>query len=116
MFAGKLCAELRSQLLADRDVARWLSSEKALRERVGQVKPQLRSQLFPRGDPNNPPAATRDSIVKRVKELLDTITAPPQNVQKGQVLHQLTDKDRDRLLTAVGMVLDTLPPQISDVS
>jgi DNA sulfur modification protein DndD len=116
MLAGNLCGDLRAQLSADRDMTRWLASETALRERVGQIKADIRASLFPRGDPTNPPTATRDAIVKRVKELLDTIAAPPKNIPEGEVLHHVTDKDRDRLLAAVGVVLDTLPEQMAGVS
>ena len=115
VLAADLCHELRRQMLAEREVLRWGVHEAALCEKLGEIKSGVGRALFPPGESNEIPAATRKVLRQRVESILGALIVPPPDLPSVAIIHRISDEDRGRIVNSISRALDDLPPHLGTI-
>ena len=112
-MAAPQCRQLRDQLQAEATLQACQSHEKHLNSRIDGLRDSLDEQLFPSG--SRVGRATREQLTSRVLELLDQLSATPDDIPQVEMIHRLSEEQRTRLLSAIDQVLDQIPHQVKTV-
>lgn len=112
-LAAPWCKKLREQLLVEEQLQGWRAHEKLLKQRVGEVRVNLDDTLFPEKSHTN--EETRVQLIESVSGILEQLVLPPEDLPQAELIHKLSDDQRDRLLGAINRVLDDVPEQLKTV-
>ncbi len=112
-LASSWCRVLRDQLLAEETLQTWKSHEKHLKSKIDSLRDELDEQLFP--SKMQLEQTTREELTSRVMDLLEQLSAAPDDLPHVEMVHRLSDDQKTRLLSAIEHVLNQLPDQLKDL-
>lgn len=112
-LAAQRCRQLRDQLKAEATLQAWQSHEQHLTAKIDGLRSTLDEQLFP--SHSRIGKATREELTARVLEMLDRLSAAPDDIPQVEMIHRLSEEQRSRLISAVDRVLDQVPQQLESV-
>jgi DNA sulfur modification protein DndD len=110
LLVSSWCRKLRDQLVSEEKLQGWLAHEKLLSHRIDELKVSLADRLFP--DKATVSIKARESVVQRAEQILDELVSPPDDLPQINVIHRLSDDQRQRLLGGIDRALNDLPLQL----
>lgn len=112
-FASQLCADLSKHLDAERVLQQWQSFQELVHSRIAEAKRHLEDVIF-RPDEVCPVSAdVREAILHRVTNVLEQLSARPQDLAVVPLVHRLSDDEHKRLSGALHRILEDSPKQVS---
>lgn len=111
-FVPELCADLATQIQNEKTLQDWQSHQRLLRDQIGDVKSRIGEAVLADAKDLKITKKARDILEGRITELLDQLATSSDNELGTQLIHRLSDDDREELLGCIGRVLNDIPQQI----
>lgn len=114
-LAPSLSAALKEQLQAEERYQRWAASQEILNHEFGAVSRQLREPEFWHEVPEDVPDTVREQVADFVSARLEQLMQTPADVEQVQMVHHVSEPERQQLIGWIDEALEEVPAQIHDV-
>lgn len=104
-----LCEQLREQLIAEEKLVAWNAHSSLMEERIAKAKRAATKKLL--GSDIELETGQKKRFGERLSKLLDSLSAPPNDLPDTELVHRLSEDQQQRLLNGIDRAKTDIPEQ-----